>query len=162
MTEISQNDIEALYERFGSMVYGRCMQMLRNEDDAIEAMQDVFVKVLKMRDVDITSPSSLLYVMATRHCLNLLRSKKRRPEDANTDLVSRIANAGTDQRSYARMMLDWLFGESPEHSQLIAVLYYVDGLTHAEVADEVGMSVSSVRRRLKTMRDMLGELGETL
>lgn len=162
MTEVTRNEIEALYERFGSMVYGRCMQMLRNEDDAIEAMQDVFVKVLKMGDVDISSPSSLLYVMATRHCLNILRSKKRRPEAPDTDLVSRIANTGTSQRSYARMMLDWLFGQNPKHSQLIAMLYYVDGLTHAEVAREVDMSVSSVRRRLKTMRNMLGEPGETL
>ena len=144
------------------MVFRRCRQMLGNDDDAHEAMQDVFVKVIQMGEVDITAPSSLLYLIATRHCLNQLRSKKRRPESLDTDLVYRIAHAGGDDRSAARLMLDWLFGQNPETSRVIATLHYMDGLTLQEVADEVGMSVSGVRRRLRVMRAQLQEVGGEL
>ena len=51
------------------------------------------------------------------------------------------------------MLLDWLFNRHPESSRTIAVLHYVDGLTLEQVADEVGLSVSGVRKRLRKLRD---------
>jgi RNA polymerase sigma-70 factor (ECF subfamily) len=42
----------------------------------------------------------------------------------------------------------------------MAVLYYVDGLTLEEVAEEVGMSVSGVRKRLRGLRGSLKDLEE--
>jgi RNA polymerase sigma-70 factor (ECF subfamily) len=40
----------------------------------------------------------------------------------------------------------------------MAMLHYVDGMTLAEVADEVGMSVSGVRKRLRGLRAQLHDL----
>lgn len=95
-------DIETTYKEFGPMVYRRCLQLLGDEAQATEAMQDVFVKLMSVDEV--SAPSSLLYIMATRHCLNLLRSKKRRPEDASGDLVYEIASARDfEETSKARM-----------------------------------------------------------
>ncbi len=151
------NDLETTYKAFGPMVYRRCLQLLGNPDEAAEAMQDVFVKLLDVEEV--RAPSSLLYIMATRHCLNLLRSKKRRPEDANGELVYQIASARDyEESSRARMLLGQLFGQNPESSRVIAVLHYLDGLTLEEVASEVGMSVSGVRKRLRVLREELGIL----
>lgn len=147
-------DIETTYKEFGPMVYRRCLQLLGDEAQAAEAMQDVFVKLMGVEEV--SAPSSLLYIMATRHCLNILRSKKRRPEDAGGDLVYEIASARDfEETSKARMLLAQLFGRTPESSRVIAVLHYLDGLTLEEVAKEVGMSVSGVRKRLRVLRQEL-------
>ena len=40
-------DIETLYTTYGPMVLRRCRQLLRDEDLALDAMQDVFVRVLR-------------------------------------------------------------------------------------------------------------------
>lgn len=147
-------DIETTYKEFGPMVYRRCLQLLGDEAQAAEAMQDVFVKLMGVEEV--SAPSSLLYIMATRHCLNILRSKKRRPEDPSGDLVYEIASARDfEETSKARMLLAQLFGRTPESSRVIAVLHYLDGLTLEEVAKEVGMSVSGVRKRLRVLRQEL-------
>ncbi len=147
-------DIETTYKEFGPMVYRRCLQLLGDEAQAAEAMQDVFVKLMGVEEV--SAPSSLLYIMATRHCLNILRSKKRRPEDAGGDLVYEIASARDfEETSKARLLLAQLFGRTPESSRVIAVLHYLDGLTLEEVAREVGMSVSGVRKRLRVLRQEL-------
>lgn len=147
-------DIETTYKEFGPMVYRRCLQLLGDEAQAAEAMQDVFVKLMGVEEV--SAPSSLLYIMATRHCLNILRSKKRRPEDAGGDLVYEIASARDfEETSKARLLLAQLFGRTPESSRVIAVLHYLDGLTLEEVAKEVGMSVSGVRKRLRVLRQEL-------
>ena len=39
-------NVEILYEKYGSMVLRRCRRLLRDEDRAMDAMQDVFVRVL--------------------------------------------------------------------------------------------------------------------
>lgn len=158
---LKDDPVEALYERFGSMVYRRCLSMLGDEEDAIDAMQDVFVKVLEM-DVDIHSPSSLLYIVATRTCLNRIRSRSRRRDSPDSELLERIATIpDTAGVSRARFVLGRLFGSNPESSQVIAVLHYLDGLTLKETAEEVGMSVSGVRRRLRVLRAELRDLEAT-
>ena len=36
-------DVEALYQKYGPMVLRRCRQLLRDEDEALDVVQDVFV-----------------------------------------------------------------------------------------------------------------------
>ncbi len=147
--------IEDYYRQFAPMVHRRCKALLGDDEEALDAMQEVFVKLLSV-DEEIRSPSSFLYLMATRHCLNRIRSRSRRPEDAAGQLLYEIAHIGdSSSRSQARFLLARLFGQNPESSRVIATLHYLDGLTLQEVADEVGLSVSGVRRRLRVLRKEL-------
>lgn len=147
-------DVERLCERYGPMVYRRCLRLLRNEDEAMDACQDVFVRVLERRDrLDARFPSSLLYRIATNLCLNRIRDRRRRGPTTDDAELERIAS-GEDRESAigARLLLDRLFGREPESSRTIAVLHYLDGLTLEQVAEVVGLSVSGVRRRLRVLR----------
>jgi RNA polymerase sigma-70 factor (ECF subfamily) len=148
-------DVERLCERYGPMLYRRCLRLLRDEDEAMDACQDVFVRVLERRSrLDARHPSSLLYRIATNLCLNRIRDRRRR--DAVTgdgELLERIASAEDGESATgARLLLDRLFGRQPESSRTIAVLHYLDGLTLEQVAEAVGLSVSGVRRRLRMLR----------
>ncbi len=139
------------------MVLRRCRRLLGDEEAARDAMHDTFVRVLDHADrLDSDAPSSLLWTMATRVCLNRLRSQRRRPEVADGDLLLRIAQGGdVEAEAGARSVLQRLFGAEPESSETIAVLHLLDGMTHEEVAEVVGMSVSGVRKRLRTLRARL-------
>jgi len=120
-------------------------------------MHDVFVQVLT-REGELVdqAPSSLLFRIATNVCLNRLRTRRRRPEDGDPALVDEIAEQ-TDPaaRSAARSALDRLFRHEPDDTALIAVLHLHDKMTLEEVAAEVGMSVSGVRKRLDKLRAKL-------
>ncbi len=153
-------DTETFYRRYGPMVLRRCRRMLSDEDRALDAMHDVFVQLLVHEErLADTAPSSLLFRMATNVCLNRIRSEKRRPEKPDQDLLSRIADSGNiESRSAARSVLARLFGNEAESTRTIAVLHLYDGMTLAQVAAEVGMSVSGVRKRLRTLRRHLVEL----
>jgi RNA polymerase sigma-70 factor (ECF subfamily) len=140
------------------MVLRRCRQLLRNEDEALDAAQDVFVRLIeRRRELDARYPSSLLYRIATNVCLNRIRDRGRRPagsESGDDDPLEALARAEIPGgESEARMVLDWLFNRHPESSRTIAVLHYVDGLTLEQVAGEVGLSVSGVRKRLRKLRE---------
>jgi RNA polymerase sigma-70 factor (ECF subfamily) len=121
-------------------------------------MHDVFVELLRRENrLDARAPAGLLLTTATHVCLNRLRSERRRPEDPDYDLLVRIASLDNDAESMslARRALDRIFGGEPASTRLIAVLLYVDRLTLEEVAAEVGMSVSGVRKRLRTLKQRL-------
>jgi len=154
-------DVDDFYRRYGPMVLRRCQKLLRSEAQAQDAMQDTFVQVLAHeQNLDDTAPAGLLLRIATNVCLNRLRSTRRRPESSDDDLLLRIAATGQDSESLlaARGMLARLFGgEGPlaASSQTIAVMHLVDGMTLEEVAEEAGMSVSGVRKRLRTLRTRL-------
>jgi len=147
-------DVGALSHRYGPMVLRRCRQLLRNEEEALDACQDVFLRLIERRSrLNAQYPSSLLYRMATNVCLNRIRDRGRRPEDPDEARLHEIAVLEEPGgSSYARLLLEWLFARHPETSRAIAVLRYVDGLTLEQVAAESGMSVSGVRKRLNRLR----------
>ena len=153
-------DVDELYGQYGPMVIRRCRQLLRDEDQALDAAQDVFVRLLERRDrLRDDYPSSLLYRMATNLCLNRIRDAKRRQTTADQDLLERIADLDdAEGRIEARSMLARLFGRQQESTRTMAVLHYVDRMTLEEVAGEVGMSVAGVRKRLRGLRAALHEL----
>jgi RNA polymerase sigma-70 factor (ECF subfamily) len=157
-------DVEAAYRQFGPLVLRRCRRFLREESQAVDAMHDVFVQLLRDRDrLDERGTASLLLQMATHQCLNRIRTKRRHPEESDPEarLLESIAAAGdTAARTEAGSVLARLFGQAPASSRTIAVMHLVDGLTLEEVAEDVGMSVSGVRKRLRTLRAALPELGE--
>jgi RNA polymerase sigma-70 factor (ECF subfamily) len=156
-------DIEYLTNRYGPMVLRRCRRLLySNEDEAMDACQDVFVRLIEHKaTLDARYPSSLLYRMATNVCLNRIRDRRRRPVTRDDDLLSRIASSeAPGAAAEARTLLDRLFGRHPESSRTIAVLHHLDGLTLEQVAAEVGLSVSGVRRRLCRLRETLVSMEE--
>lgn len=162
MSNAAPLDIEHLTNRYGPMVLRRCRRLLCNEDEAMDACQDVFVRLIEhSAALDARYPSSLLYRMATNVCLNRIRDRRRRPVTHDDDLLSRIASAESPgAASEARTLLDRLFGRHPESSRTIAVLHHLDGLTLEQVAAEVGLSVSGVRRRLRRLRETLVSMEE--
>jgi RNA polymerase sigma-70 factor (ECF subfamily) len=150
-------DVEALSRRYGPMVLRRCRRLLGNEDEALDACQDVFVRVLEHRSrLDDRYPSSLLYRIATNVCLNRIRDNRRDPVTRDETVLMQIARSEEPGGlSEARLLLARLFGRHPESSRTIAVLHFVDGLTLEEVAAETGMSLSGVRKRLRGLRASL-------
>jgi RNA polymerase sigma-70 factor (ECF subfamily) len=152
-------DPHSYYCTYGPMVLRRCRKLLGDDHTARDAMHDVFVHILSRADeLDHQAPSSLLFKVATNVCLNRLRARKRRPEDGDALLVEIAERTDPAARSAARAALDTLFRNEPDDTAMIAVLHLHDRMTLEEVAAEVGMSVSGVRKRLAKLRTKLHSL----
>ena len=162
-------DVESHYLRYGPMVLRRCRTLLRDPAKAEDAMQDVFVSLIRHEDrLRDEAPGALLLRVATNVCLNRLRGEKRRPEDAHEDdeLALRIAQADdgggdAESRTLARSVLGKLFGADDPlaaSTRSLAFMHLVDGMTLEEVARESRLSVSGVRKRLRGLKGRLAEL----
>ncbi len=147
-------NVEKLYNKYGPMVLRRCRSLLKDEEKALDAMQEVFVKLIvnkkKLRE---DYPSGLLYRIATNVCLNIIRSEKRKPEDGSDELLYKIAShERTEKKVIASDYVMRIFGKEKESTKVMAVMHYVDRMTLKEVAGEVGLSVSGVRKRLREFK----------
>ena len=152
-------EIETLYRSYGPMILRRCRQLLRDEDAALDTLQDVFARWLELGRELPEFPSSFFYTMATRICIDRLRSAAARPRGDDARLHEIASGEDIEGESRMRRMLDWIFGRQEASTRVMAVLHYVDGLTHAEVAAEVNLSAAGVRRRLSRLRERAAAWG---
>jgi RNA polymerase sigma-70 factor, ECF subfamily len=153
-------DIAEYYRKYGPMVLRRCRILLKDEDRAMDAMQDVFVKLLQNKKrLKGDYPSSLLFRMATNVCLNIIRYDKSRPQADGDDILAYIAsNDDMERRIEIRDYLDRLFAMEKASTSEIAVMHYVDKMTLNEVAEMSGLSVSGVRKRLRKLTESVKSL----
>jgi RNA polymerase sigma-70 factor (ECF subfamily) len=130
-----------VYEKYGSRVYARCRRLLRDSGQAEDATQEVFVKVAKHLDKVPGSNDALMWIqrIATNHCLNELRNAKRRPRlgrAAAHEPVPRGEETVLVDRDLARRIIARL----PRHLGASAWLRHVDGMSHLEIGQTLGLS----------------------
>lgn len=149
-------NIKEYYTRYGPMVLRRCRQLLRDEEKALDAMQEVFTKLMiNQKRLKGIYPSSLLFRISTNVCLNMIREQRshRSIDISNEDLLIQLASYDMgEDRLILRDLLDRLFRKEKQSTREIATLHFVDGMTLQEVADEVGLSLSGVRKRIRELK----------
>lgn len=149
-------NIKEYYTRYGPMVLRRCRQLLRDEEKALDAMQEVFTKLMiNQKRLKGIYPSSLLFRISTNVCLNMIRDQRshRSIDISSEDLLIQLASYDMgEDRLILRDLLDRLFRKEKQSTREIATLHFVDGMTLQEVADEVGLSLSGVRKRIRELK----------
>jgi RNA polymerase sigma-70 factor (ECF subfamily) len=147
-------DITQLYRQYGDMVLGRCRTLLGNDADAQEVTQDVFLKLHRKQHLyrGEASPSTFLYKVTTTTCLNRLRSRRRRPEDPVEEMpVPRGQPLRTDallENVEVRHLIDHLMAEEDDRTRACLTYHYIDGMTHDETGEMLGISGAAVRKRI--------------
>jgi RNA polymerase sigma factor (sigma-70 family) len=148
-------EVEALYEKYGFFLLRRCRMILRDTSLADDAMQEAFVKVMRsgaaVRNAD--EPLRWLYRVVDRVCFDVLRKQKRTRHsvDVSTDEewgASAHPSIAIEVRDAVLKLLHTL----DDKEMRIALLLFVDGLTQAEIADEVGVSRVTVNKKVQTLR----------
>ena len=148
-------DFTELYQKYGPMVLRRCRAILKDEEKALDAMQDVFVRIIENKRNIKSACASLFYVTATRVCLNKIKADKIR-SGPDFETISKImADDFSDierEKIEAAAIIEKIFEKRDQKDSLIATLHFVDGLTLEETAEQIGMSVSGVRKRIRELQ----------
>ena len=146
-------DVGAWYRQHGASVYRRILRFYPPQE-AEEVLQEVFVRVLRTADTwrGESAPSTWLYAVATRHCLNRLRDARRREELLLTHGRPAWSQEVDHRDPEARVFLTQLWKELDDELAMVGVLYFVDDLTHAQIADVLGVSRRTVGNRLVTLQ----------
>ena len=140
-----------LLQRYTLLLLGVSMKYLKNEEEAKDSVQQIFLKVIQeLQKYKVEYFKSWLYMVAKNHCLMKLREKhgkitaeisdklSAKPED-ETDL-----QALTDNDHTLELMEVSLKELNPEQQQCVT-LFYLQKKSYQEVSDETGYSMLQVK-----------------
>jgi RNA polymerase sigma-70 factor (ECF subfamily) len=152
--------LQELYSTYGGAVYGRCRYLLRDATAAEDAMQDVFARALASETGfrGEASPLTWLLKIATHHCLNVQRANRAPWRAAFADEVQHRGEAhGGPQEAEQRDLVRQALSRFDTETQAAVVHYWVDEMTLQEVADLLGRSVPTIRKRLADFAQATGQ-----
>jgi RNA polymerase sigma-70 factor (ECF subfamily) len=141
-----------MYESYYQLVQRVCYRYTKNRDEADDLSQEIFLKVHgSFTGFEGNSqPSTWLYRVATNHCLDHLRWKKRQTEllaGYGDDLsFSRVPEASVDNP--AKRLFRRLLDGMDESNRQVVFLRFEVGLTHEEIAEICGVSRVAITKRL--------------
>jgi RNA polymerase sigma factor (sigma-70 family) len=145
-------DVGEAYRRHGHSVLRRARELLGSQAEALEALQEIFLRLVE-RPALFAGHSSLLtwlYAATTQHCLNRLRNHKTRTRllVQTWNEASLAARNPAESRIELRQLLERLDGELAT----AAVYHYLDRMTQDEIAEVMGCSRRHVGHLLERLR----------
>ena len=143
------------YECYCDMVYRICMLYLKNESDARDGLQDIFLKMWEKQPVfENASHEKAWLVSTTKHyCLDVLKSswhKKRVALDINREIMS-------DEREQEYPVLDEIL-KLPQKYREVLYLYYYEEYSVKEIGIMLKRKESTIQSRLAAGRNKLKTL----
>ena len=154
MAKSEGRSLDVMYDRYGDRVFRQARSLLRDPDRARDATQEVFLRAAQ-HPIPASTPPLPWLVRVTRNlCLNVIRDKRRRGELlANRPLVHEC-----EPETDARLAWDRLLAQVPSDLRQIVVDYYVEELSHQEIAAVRGVSRRTIGNRLAAFQALALEL----
>jgi RNA polymerase sigma factor (sigma-70 family) len=145
--------LEAIYRRFAPAIHRRCRAILADEDEALDALHDIFLILTKKLDTFRGDAELMtwIYRISTNHCLNRLRATRARKRmiDARAEVAQPAPDVSVELER--RDLLHALLAELGADDVQLLVHYYHDEMTQPEIAQVLGVSERTVRARLRKL-----------
>ncbi len=154
-----------LYEQFAGKLMGICIRYCRNEELAKDALQESFVKIFTKIDgfKNESNIATWMTRIAINTTLNHLRQGKRYQFiDDNENLAHTIENLhDVDTDSLEKLSqgeLIKMLQELPDGYRIVFNMFAVEGYTHKEIADTLGINEGTSKSQLNRARKHLQQL----
>ncbi len=161
----NQQWIGILLERYTLLLLGVCMKYLKNEEDAKDSVQQVFLKVLsEVSKYRIDYFKSWLYSVAKNLCLMKLRSQQGKIIKPLTDETIQIVADHLDNNLLQNEQTLFILEEAidtlnPEQRQSIT-LFYLQKNSYHQIAEKTGYSLLQVKSYIQNGKRNLKQLLE--
>jgi RNA polymerase sigma-70 factor (ECF subfamily) len=134
---------EDIYRRYGDRLKSVAWNHLGNVSDAEDAVQETFLKVHRAANTFTgeASFSTWMFRILVNTCYDVLRKRRRRIEEAPIeDMVETAERTAPSVDDAKRMTLHKLLNELPEQRRSVFTLFEIEGLSHAEIGEILGIS----------------------
>ena len=156
-----------LLERCKDKVFRLAWSILRNETQAEDAAQDVFVKVWKALPAydGAASLSTWIFVIARNTCFTELRRRAAHAALSLDDPALEGASDAitslhfSDPAPGAETDVDAMLAQLPEKYRQVVVLFYLEQKQYQEVSDALGLPMGTVKTLLFRARKELLRIG---
>lgn len=159
---MSAFDVTEGYRRYGEAVLRRARRILRDDAAARDALQETFLRAHRFQSSfrGDASPLTWLFTITDRVCFDALGKRKPTeplPDEGSAGALGALGSLDMLEAplpsAEARVLRDELLarvlGHADDETKRILVGRYVDELDTKQIAERIGASERTVRRRLE-------------
>jgi len=149
-----KTDVETAYDLYADTLYRVALSHLQSDEDAQDAVQDVFIKYINSSPIFRDSDHEKAWFIRSviNRCHDLLRYKKVR-NHITLDEIAEITSDTSENNLQQEVML--LLSQIDEKYKSVIILHYLEGYSVKEVSSILKISESSVKMRLVRGREMM-------
>jgi RNA polymerase sigma-70 factor (ECF subfamily) len=158
-----QDAFAALYDLLASVVHGAVLRVVRDPAMSEEVTQEVFVELWRTAgrfDADRAAVSTWAVTIARRRAIDRVRreqSQRDRLERAAQQPVGDAHDAADAAVSALEAdRVGQAIAELPDDQRVVIEMAFLDGDTHAEIADRLGVPLGTVKGRVRGGLKKLG------
>ena len=166
---ISKGDDQAFTELYYSSykeLFGFLLSLTRNKEDAEDLLQNTYIRIRNGSHLykKQGTPMTWMCAIAKNQYLDFVRKNKKN-NSVDYDEVENYVSEGMEKQSPQmknvedKMLIEHIFNILGEEERTIVTLHMIDGLKHREIAELVGLSLSTVlskyNRSLKKLKNCL-------
>ena len=154
-----------LLPRYTLLLLGVCMKYLKNEEEAKDCVQQVFLKTItELHKYKVDYFKSWIYMVAKNHCLMKLRDKGKRTIEISDKA---LATPGEEpdkilleqKNKTLSIMSEALEELNPEQKKCIT-LFYLEKQSYQQVAENTGFTLMQVKSHIQNGKRNLKQLIE--
>ena len=138
----------ALLQRYTLLLLGVCMKYLKNEEEARDAVQQVFLKAIsELQKYKVDYLKSWLYMIARNHCLMKLRDKHIITKDTG-DWLSEVADRASFESLDKEALLTYMeqaLQQLNADQKSCVTLFYLQHQSYNEISATTGLSLMQVK-----------------
>ena len=140
-----------LLQRYTLLLLGVCMKYLKNEEEAKDSVQQIFLKVIQeLQKYKVEYFKSWIYMVAKNHCLMKLRDRQGKMVSEINDRLSATPEEETNrqalvQNEYTLELMELALKELNPEQQQCVTLFYLQKKSYQEVSDATGFSMLQVK-----------------
>lgn len=148
-----------LFEKYANKMMAVCMRYCKNQEDAKDLLQDGYYKVFT--SIKSFKGNSKIDTWMTRIFINIALNKQRLGRnkynhyefDTNFEKAE-MSEEEPNEEIDAKIVINAL-NELPDIYKVVLNLYAIDGLSHKDIAKQLGISEGSSKSRLSRGRSLL-------
>ncbi len=144
--------LSALYRTHGALVLRRARQITGSDEEAEDVLQELFHNLVEKPESlsRASNCTAWLYGATTHLCFNRIRNRKNRERLLQAHGADKATHRDASAETLA--FVQQALGALPDAQAMAFVYYYLDQMTHAEIADVMGCSRRHVGNLLERAR----------
>jgi RNA polymerase sigma factor (sigma-70 family) len=155
-----------LLQRYTLLLLGVCMKYLKNQEEAKDAVQQVFLKTItELHKYKVDYFKSWLYMVAKNHCLMKLREKSKHVVEINERIMAtpdetNDKNNNLEKDIELNNMVAALQQLNKEQQECLT-LFYLNKKSYNEIVTQTGYTLLQVKSHIqngkRNLKIMLGK-----
>lgn len=134
---------DRLFEKYRVPLYSICYRFTRNEADARELTQDIFIKVY--RNLEKFNEKSKFFTWLYRIAVNTCLSFKRKQKDFTLHYEPLLETQPLDERVGMKVAIDGALSKLPKRQRMSFILRYYEGHTFDEIGEIMGITAGAAK-----------------